>query len=408
MRKKIKKKPDVNQRKMWVTVSLVGLPWVLLLVAGFLLWNDKLLLADLRKSEIERNNFNVGEEGVAFGNLKPYTITVKGEKRTLNIPDGFRIDILSDEIARPEVLMDSGDELYVTDSENGGVYRFNLDANNELVTVDGGVRKPFGMVKVEEDLFVGDETGVIRYERVARDGSYVTKERIVEGLPRGGRYPEKTLAYKDGRIYVTVAASCEICREKDDRALVLSYDLSGGNEEVYARGVQYSQDLVWFEGQLYSLDIGRPNLGVDIPPGEINVLTKGKDYGWPFCYGDGEVDPKFPDEAARCQDKTEFPEYLLPAHTMPSSLTFTRGTDWEQPFGDSILVAMEGSESKLTPVGYKIVRLRQDDKTLQNFVTGWLETDGSHWGRPSSISIRGRDLFVADSMNGVIYRISIE
>lgn len=408
MRKKTQHTSDKNQHKTLIFIGLLALPWVLLIVAGFILWSDKLLLADLRKSEIERNNFNVGEEEVSYGNLKPYTITVKGEKRTLNIPDGFRIEILTDKILNPEVLLESEDELYVTDTKNDGVYRINLDAGNELVTIDSTLQKPFGIVKVEADLYVGDETGVVKYERIARDGSYVSKERIIADLPRGGRYPEKTLAYKDGRIYVAVASSCEICKDKDDRALVLSYDLSGENEEVYARGIQYSQDLVWFENALYSLDVGRPNLGVDIPPGEINILTKGKDYGWPFCYGNGEVDPKFPDEAARCKDKTEIPTYTLPANTMPSSLTFTLGTEWERLFGDSVLITMEGSESKLTPVGYKIVRLRRENKTLQNFVTGWLQEDGTYWGKPSSIAIRDSDLFVADSMNGVIYRVSME
>jgi glucose/arabinose dehydrogenase len=44
--------------------------------------------------------------------------------------------------------------------------------------------------------------------------------------------------------------------------------------------------------------------------------------------------------------------------------------------------------------------------TVQDFATGWLEEDGSSWGRPVDVKT-GADgsLFVSDDGGGVIYRI---
>lgn len=60
-------------------------------------------------------------------------------------------------------------------------------------------------------------------------------------------------------------------------------------------------------------EMGRGCQGVDLPPGKINIVRKGRYYGWPTCYGkslnDSDFDPG-PASSDPCEGKTPRPAGL--------------------------------------------------------------------------------------------------
>src|SRR4029079_14080923 len=86
------------------------------------------------------------------------------------------------------------------------------------------------------------------------------------------------------------------------------------------------------------------------PPEEINILTDGGDYGWPYCYGDRVPNPE-DNDAARCAP-TIAPAAKLQAHSAPLGLTFlARATALPDQYRSDLLVAYHGSWNRDTPTG---------------------------------------------------------
>ncbi|HZW05734.1 MAG TPA: hypothetical protein VFF65_01315, partial [Phycisphaerales bacterium] len=84
--------------------------------------------------------------------------------------------------------------------------------------------------------------------------------------------------------------------------------------------------------------------------------------------------------------------------------------------GDAF-VAMHGSWNRKTPSGYSVVRIRFDrsgePKSIEPFITGWLDPrggkDGSPtmFGRPCGLAFaKDGALLVSDDLNGIVYRIA--
>jgi glucose/arabinose dehydrogenase len=170
-----------------------------------------------------------------------------------------------------------------------------------------------------------------------------------------------------------------------------------------------SVGLTWepVKGEMWASDNGRDWLGDNLPPDEINIVKEGKDYGWPYCYGDRIPDPKFNDRR-RCRN-TVAPMVELQAHSAPLGLTFYDGDLFPEEFKGDLFVAYHGSWNRSVPTGYKLVRIRIRDgqpEGIEDFATGWLQ--GTEvLGRPVDVLV-GPDgsLYVSDDRRGIIYKIA--
>jgi glucose/arabinose dehydrogenase len=75
----------------------------------------------------------------------------------------------------------------------------------------------------------------------------------------------------------------------------MRYNLDGSDGEIFASGLRNTVGFLFDRKEIVGVDMGRDQIGDDIPPEEINIIEQGKDYGWPYCYGDGINNPEFPD-----------------------------------------------------------------------------------------------------------------
>jgi glucose/arabinose dehydrogenase len=151
-------------------------------------------------------------------------------------------------------------------------------------------------------------------------------------------------------------------------------------------------------------------MGDDLPPEELNLITAGADYGWPYCYGDRVPDPDY-GSAKRCASTTP-PVVKMQAHSAPLGVAFGYGLGFPAPYKDVLYIAFHGSWNRSVPTGYKVVGIPFEKGRPAgapfDFVTGWLVGDKA-WGRPVA-PVVGPDgaLYLSDDKAGAVYRITAE
>lgn len=189
----------------------------------------------------------------------------------------------------------------------------------------------------------------------------------------------------------------------------------GGKREVYARGIRNSVGIDFNpkNGQLWFTDNQTDGMGDDIPPGELNRITKaGQNFGYPWLGGHKvRIKDEGYDKDTLLANLTG-PEVEMAAHAADLGLVFYRGNKFPAKYQGGIFTAQHGSWNRSTPVGARIMftSLKADgsaDKT-EVFAEGWLDPETRQYrGRPVDVAnLRDGSLLVSDDFAGAIYRIS--
>src|SRR5258707_1420948 len=87
----------------------------------------------------------------------------------------------------------------------------------------------------------------------------------------------------DGRLYVAIGSSCNVCVESDPRRTTIQVISADGSIQPYARGLHNAIGFDWDPqtGRMWADETGQDNLGDDFPPDEIDQIEAGKHYGFP-------------------------------------------------------------------------------------------------------------------------------
>ncbi len=340
----------------------------------------------------------------------------------LDLPPGFEASIVARDLGRPRFMAyDEQGVLFVADMSGGRVLALpDRDGDgqaDETVVVAEGMDNPSSLSFYEGWLYVGETTQVVRL-RPGDDLRAVESQVVVPGLPPGGAHVTRTvLVDGEGRLYVSVGSSCNVCQEEDERRAAISvYGADGSSGRVLARGLRNAVGLAINprSGELWATNNGRDWLGDDEPPETVYVVTDGMDAGWPRCHAGRIVDPDFGGEGA-CQGVAT-PAVEMQAHAAPLGLAFYDGDQFPAEYRGDLFVALHGSWNRSEPVGYKVVRIPLDETSSEDgrpagqvldFATGWLLDDGDTVpGRPAGVVVSpDGSLLVSDDKAGLIYRI---
>ena len=342
----------------------------------------------------------------------------KLEGKRLQAPKGFRIQIFALGFKKPRMMaINQQGDLMITAAKEGRVYvlpdRDGDGVADEKIVFAAGMRFPHGIVVDGDSVLVAEEDKVQRLKDVDNDGRADQKEILISNLPTGGNHITRTIAIDAQRnIYVSIGSSCNVCRDDPRRAAILRFNPDGSNETLFAAGLRNAVGIVFHPqtGKLWATDNGRDWLGDELPPEEIDIVEFQQHYGWPFCYGDKVTDPDMGDEAF-CQT-TASPAVTMQAHSAPLGLRFINSKSFPNQLQGDLLVAFHGSWNRSVPTGYKIVRVKMENGKpvwVEDFITGWLNPDGTVWGRPVDV-IEGKDgaLYISDDNEGIIYRVTYE
>lgn len=390
----------------------------------------------------------------------------------LNVPEGFKVSVAAKGLDSPRVILfDPKGKMLVSETKAGRV-RVLMDNDpiksqgdhgaskdgkfEEKYTLIENLRSPHGLAFFDDGktnyLYIAETQQVARYPYDIETGKLLNAvgENIAT-LPPDGRHFTRTIAfgpnwrdldligqkilggfYSKDKLYISVGSSCDVCLETTwKRGAILESDPEGTFTGEFAGGLRNS---VFFTlhpetAEIWATDMGRDDLGDDLPPDEINIVkaaTKehefgARRFGWPFCYGNKVKDGTFKPEKIERIDiptdcaQTDAPVIEIPAHSAPLGLVFIpSGVGWPKEWENDLLVAYHGSWNRSVPTGYKIVRFKVDKNgkvsETSDFITGWLSQNNKKiYGRPVDLKF-GPDgaLYISDDAAGIIYKVSIK
>src|SRR5215210_3071451 len=361
--------------------------------------------------------------GSSTSSGEPLTTTPRDTGRAVTLdgrliaPTGMAITYFARDLDGVRFMAIAPDgAVYASQPGRGRVVRLP-DANRDgaadsVVVVVSGLAQPHGLAFHKGALYVAATDGVVRVT-LGANGKSSGNPLYVNRYSGGGGHWSRTIVFgADSAMYVAVGSSCNLCVEQStDRAAVLRFNENGSGKRVFASGLRNAVGLAVEPqtGALWASQNERDNIGEDVPPEEINILTDGGDYGWPYCYGDRVPNPEYND-AARCA-RTLPPAAKLQAHSAPLGMTFlARATMLPTEYRGDLLVAYHGSWNRDTPTGAKVVRVHVNagqPGAVEDLITGWQRADGSRWGRPVDVIVAADgSVLISDDTGDAIYRLA--
>jgi len=444
--------------------AILGFVLFIAVIAIYLFWTDFALIKRLvgynvpkiEGPPIAKPKINTNEDGLGF----------------LTVPEGFKISVAVKDLDNPRVMaFDPRNRMLVSETKAGRVRILeDKDADGDFETKNiliENLRLPHGLAFFVEGettyLYIAETHQVARYPYDVNSGEVTEKIGVnIATLPPGGRHFTRTILfgpntrdldligqkiiggfYNRNKLYISVGSSCDVCEETTwKRGAILESDPEGTFTGEFAGGLRNSVFLTLHPEtyELWATDMGRDELGDDLPPDEVNIIraaTKehkfgARRFGWPFCYGNKVKDETFnPQKFERIDvpmdcDQTDAPAIELPAHSAPLGLVFIPSQlttsdasmtsdvgrlGWPSQWKNDLLVAYHGSWNRSEPTGYKLVRFKIDKdgklSETSDFITGWLsENKKKVYGRPVDLKFGpGGDLYISDDAAGVIYKL---
>lgn len=337
----------------------------------------------------------------------------------VRLPDGFEINIYAENVdnARSMALSPNG-TLFVGTRQAGSVYAI-LDTDrdyqaDEVIVVARNLNMPNGVAFRNEDLYVAELNRVLRYDKIENSLRNPPEPVVVnDEFPADPHHGWKFIRFgPDNRLYVPVGAPCNVCEREDQRyASIMRMQPNGSELEVFAHGVRNTVGFDWHPEtkELWFTDNGRDMLGDNIPPDELNhAPRRGLHFGFPYLHGKNILDPDFGKK--RNLDNIVRPAIELGPHVAALGMRFYDGIMFPKEYKDQIFIAEHGSWNRTIPIGYRITLVRLEGGkaiSYEVFADGWLQEDGSRWGRPVDLLIMpDGSILVSDDYGNAIYRIT--
>ena len=344
----------------------------------------------------------------------------------LRMPDGFSVSIFAKNLPGARVMVtDKDGNIWLSQISAGKISKLTVKDGNLIKqeTILSGLKNPHGLAFDPDDsnvLYVAEETKISKINIDPTTGELARRSlSVVRDLPGGGNHYSRTIGFgPDGRLYVSIGSSCNVCHESDEhRASIWSLKKDGSDFREVAGGLRNSVFFVWNknDGKMWATEMGRDLLGDDTPPDEVNIIdTNAKNilnFGWPNCYGHNIHDYAFDKNTYirnPCMEPFELPSHIdIPAHSAPLGLAFVSSAYWPADYKNDLMVAYHGSWNRTVPTGYKVVRYDLDDAgnvlNVIDFIFGWINGKQAT-GRPVDIIFAPNgSMYISDDKAGVVY-----
>ena len=281
-----------------------------------------------------------------------------------------------------------------------------------------GQNQPFGMALKDGTFYVGNTDGIVTFSY--EDGATQLTgpgEKIIDFKPHGHWTRSLLLSPDRTKLYAGVGSLSNIGDEgmeaEEGRACIWELDLQTGGSKIFASGLRNAVGMAWepSTGALWTVVNERDGLGDETPPDYLTSVVEDGFYGWPYCYWDGIVDDRVPQDEALVARAIK-PDYALGGHTASLGLCWMpEGT--LPGFGEGMVIGQHGSWNRSTLSGYKLIFVPFSDGkpsgVPRDILWGFLsEDEQTSYGRPVGVVVGpdGKSLLMADDVGDVIWRVT--
>ncbi|CAN5437999.1 hypothetical protein BH10PSE1_BH10PSE1_21410 [soil metagenome] len=350
-------------------------------------------------------------------------------------------------------------DLGTWDAGHGSMWRMHPqpDGAVEWTRVMRGLSMPHTLAWGPDGrVYMAEMSRIVAIDPALPDAVHAVVENLPDNRLHPNRHPLSSFIFDgDGALLVNVGAPSDRClnaagravadaqgqcAEADEQAMVRRYARTATTDGVaqwsatwtaYATGLRNSVALVRHaSGAIYqgenSVDLTDANRPFD----EINRLTAGADYGWPYCIDRTTALPGWTATQSRCGQRTS-PISLLPPHSAPLAMLYYSGPmfpeltgrmlmSWHGPRqagGRIVAIETEANGAPLTaararyavyPRGALSYPASAPAPRARVLTPGWNAIAGEHpMGAPVGMAVaRDGSIWIADDRNGAILRIA--
>ena len=350
-------------------------------------------------------------------------------------PKGFKVELYAEGLGNPRQIRTAPNgDAFVAESGPGRVKILRgLGADGKVETVAvfaDGLNKPFGIAfyppgPEPKYVYVGETDRIVRFayqngDLKARGVAETVAEIPGGGNVDGGHWTRDVVFSRDGaRMYVSVGSHSNV-NDPDDhpdeklRADVLQFRPDGADAKVFAWGLRNPVGLAVNPrtGELWASVNERDRLGDNLVPDYVTHLSENGFYGWPWFYIGGHPEPRLPGKHPELKANVLAPDVLVQPHDASLGIVFYGGKSFPAPYTGDLFAAEHGSWNRATRTGYEVIRVpmkngRAADGGYEDFLTGFVTSDGQVWGRPVGVAVGGDGaLLVTDDGSGSVWRVS--
>jgi glucose/arabinose dehydrogenase len=340
----------------------------------------------------------------------------------LAVPAGFKVTVFAADVTNGRLMAVSPDGVvFVARQAKGDVVALpDRDKDGKADSVDvvvSDLARPHSVAFSGGHLYIATNPAILRV-KYANGKVEGAPEKVVDLPVSTTSHWTRTIGFgKDGKLYVSIGSSCNLCEEEDPRrTTIMVYNADGSGGRPYAKGLRNAIGFDWdpATGVLWADDMGEDKHGEEKPADEINRVEDGRHYGWPYFIDSNVPNANLTDAkgSLRPSDATP-PALALQPHSSPIDLRFYTGDRFPPGYRGAMFVALHGSSptARKERLAGRVVRVVfKDGKPtgVEDFVTGWLK-DGQVLGRPAGL-VTGADgaLYISDDNKGFVYRVSYQ
>jgi len=356
----------------------------------------------------------------------PPRIVARPEGAGLHVAAGFTVKPFATDLTNPRMIrVAPGGEIFVAESQAGRIRVLHAPDGAQRPdrqdTFASGLDRPFGIAfwppAAPRFVYVAETNRVVRFPwRPGATRPVGPAQTIVAEIApgTGGHWTRDVAFSPDGRrMYVSVgSASNDSDQDETWRADVISFDPRGGDRQAFATGLRNCVSLAIAPGSgtPWCVVNERDGLGDNLPPDYATHLVAGGFYGWPWFYIGNHEDPRYRGKHPELAARVVVPDVLIQPHSAPLGMVFYDGhgpAAFPADYQGSIFVAMHGSWNRALRTGYKLIRIRPADGAYEDFVTGFVTSDSTVWGRPVAVAVaHDGALLMTDDGGDAIWRIA--